>query len=373
MRKLSPVGRIATALLLTVRRALPARGVRNPLLYTALLSCVACGASAAVIDRPVVEQTGADTYSIAFDAPAQAYPVRVLQIPQPGHAGAEKQLASATKSPIEVHLPAGSGQPFFRLAPKSGEAIVVSIRRLPLDGAPNFRDLGGYRTTDGHQLRWGTLYRAGQLSALTEGDFKYLSNLGIKLICDFRIDSERGRAPTKWQGETSPEIIATSVDTLNYPGQTGGLVGHYQLVYTHMPFDGAPQYALMLRRMINGDLPMVFHCTAGKDRTGFFAAVLMTLLGVPHETVVEDFALTNKYLAPDDKIPEMAKQMQERQNLPELPSAEAVRLSVGVLPANLEIGFNAIRQKYGSIENYAREALLLTADDMAKLRARLLE
>jgi protein-tyrosine phosphatase len=348
--------------------------IRNPLALAVLLSCITSGVGrTAAIERAVVAQTGPDAFSIAIDASAAVYPIRIFSIPQPGRPGPAKQLASVRKSPAEVHVPAGTGQPFFRLAPRKGPAVVVSIRRLPLEGAPNFRDLGGYRTADGHHLRWGTVYRSGQLSALTEGDYKYLSNLGIRLVCDFRVDAERGRAPTKWQGAPSPEIVASSIDTVSYSKRGMDTRDHMKNVYTRMPFDGSTQYAALFRRIINGDTPVLMHCTSGKDRTGFFAALLLTILGVPHEIVVEDFMLTNKYLVPDERIPELARQMQERQKLAALPDAETVRAGSGVLASNLEIGFAVIREKYGTVENYAREALKLSKDDLSRLRARLLE
>jgi protein-tyrosine phosphatase len=347
--------------------------VRNPLPLAVLLTGFACTMQAGTVERAAVERTGPGAYVITFDAPKAAFPVTVFGIPRPGLKGPATKLAQAAQSRVEVRLPADSGQPFFRLQPKKGTAVVVSIRRIPLDGAPNFRDMGGYRTTDGKQLRWGVVYRSGQLSALTENDYKYLASVGLRLVCDFRVDSERQRAPTKWQGASAPEIVATSIDTVSYAGQAKNITEHMQNVYNRMPFDGAGQYAALFRRMIDGNVPVLLHCTSGKDRTGFFSALLLTMLGVQHDTVVEDFLLTNKYLVPDERIPELAKQMQERQKLAALPDADTVRTASGVLASNLEIGFRAINEKYGSVENYAREALKLSAGDMKKLRARLLE
>jgi len=321
----------------------------------------------------VVEQTGSDSYSIAVDGTPDAYPIQVFAVPQPGRSGAEERLAEAAQSPSNVQLPEGSGQPFFRLVSNAGDALNVSIRRLPLEGAPNFRDLGGYRTADGRRLRWGTIYRSGQLSELTEADYEYLSKLGIRLVCDFRVDRERERSPTNWGGAQPPEIVESSIDTVSYAGQANDIQEHMRNVYNRMPFDGSEQYAALFRRMIDGDLPLLMHCTSGKDRTGFFSALLLTILGVPHGTVVEDFLLTNQYLVPDDRIPEMAKQMQERRQLDDLPDAEAVRAASGVLESNLGIGFTAIREKYGTIEDYAQDALELSADDVESLCARLLE
>ena len=342
-----------------------------------LLALVATGSAGVIqagsIERVFVEQAAPGTYVITFEAPKAAFPVSVFQIPRPGLAGAAKELAKAGQPRVEVRLPAASSQPFFRLQPKKGSPVGVSVRRLPLAGAPNFRDLGGYRTADGRHLRWGTVYRSGQLSALTEADYKYLAPLGIRLVCDFRVDTERQRSPTGWQGEPAPEIVASSIDTVSFAVQSIDIREHMRTVYSRMRFDGSGEYAALFRRIVDGEVPVLLHCTSGKDRTGFFAALLLTILGVPHETVVEDFLLTNKYLVPDERIPELARQMQERQKLATPPDAETVRAASGVLASNLEIGFRVINEKYGSVENYAREALRLTADDMKKLRARLLE
>lgn len=351
--------------------------IRNSLvtaLVVCVLNCAPKPAPTPILESAVVEQTGPDTYSITIDGTPAAYPVQVFAIPQPGRSDKEELLVEAAQSPIiEVRLPAGSGQPFFRLVSNAGDSLTVSIRRLPLKGAPNFRDLGGYRTADGRRLRWGTIYRSGKLSELTESDYAYLSKLGIQLVCDFRVDHERKRSPTNWRGAQAPEIVESSIDTVSYAFQAKDMQEHMRNVYNRMPFDGSEQYAALFRRMIDGDLPLLMHCTSGKDRTGFFSALLLTILGVPHETVVEDFLLTNRYLVPDERIPEMAKQMQERWHLDVLPDAETVRAATGVLESNLEIGFAAIREKYGTIEDYARDALKLSADDVESLRNRLLE
>lgn len=347
--------------------------MRRRLLFALTVAGFAVVLQAASIGNAVAEQTGPDTYVITFNAPKAAFPVEVFAIPRPGRPGEVKELTKAGQPRVAVHLPSGSGQPFFRLYPADGDPVIVSIRRLPLEGAPNFRDLGGYRTSDGRRLRWGAVYRSGQLSALSENDYKYISTLGLRLVCDFRVDAERQRAPTKWHGAAAPEIVARSIDTVSYAGQSTGMQEHMRTVYSRIPFDGSAEYAFLFRRIIDGDIPVLVHCTSGKDRTGFFSALLLTILGVPHETVVEDFLLSNKYLVPEERISELARQMQERQKLATPPNAETVRAASGVLASNLEVGFRVINENYGSVENYAREALKLSDDDLKKLRARLLD
>ena len=273
---------------------------------------------AAVIDGAKVEQTGTGTFSIQFQTQSEAFPVEVYASSESGPSGSRKLLASVAEPagiPVVVKLPAESGRVYFHLKPKSGTERTVSIRRLPLEGAPNFRDLGGYRTTDGHYVRWGILYRAGQLAGLTETDYRYLSGIGLRLVCDFRIDAERQRSPTNWVGGNPPELLPASVDTISYARPGIDIREHMRNVYNRMPFDAAAEFGAILRRFARGDLPALVHCTAGKDRTGFFSALLLTALGVPFETVREDFLLTNKYLVPEEKIPEMARQLQARQKL----------------------------------------------------------
>lgn len=116
--------------------------MRNQLLFAVLLTGIAGAVQAGPIERAVVEQTGPDAYTITFDAPKDAFPVRAFGIPRPGCPGAARELAQASQSRVEVHVPTGSGQPFFRLQPAKGDPVVVSIRRLPLEGAPNFREPG---------------------------------------------------------------------------------------------------------------------------------------------------------------------------------------------------------------------------------------
>jgi protein-tyrosine phosphatase len=332
--------------------------------------------TAAVIEGAKVEQTGTGTYSIQFQTQPEAFPVEVYASSESGLFGSRELVTNVAKPadiPVVIKLPAASGRVYFHLKPKSGAERTVSIRRLPLEGAPNFRDLGGYRTTDGRYVRWGILYRAGQLAGLTEADYRYLSGLGLRLVCDFRIDAERQRSPTNWVGGNPPELLPASVDTISYARPGIDIREHMRNVYNRMPFDAAAEFGTILHRFVRGDLPALVHCTAGKDRTGFFSALLLTALGVPFETVREDFLLTNKYLVPEEKIPEMARQLQARQKLDSPPDAETVRAANGVDPENLALAFRVIDEKYGSFAGYLRDGLKISAEEIKALQDRLLE
>jgi protein-tyrosine phosphatase len=330
-------------------------------------------APAAVIENATCEQTGANTYRIEFRAPAAQMPVSIYASSRADRIDPNQPVLVAKASPANVTVTSATGRVYFHLKPKSGPERVVSIRRLPLEGAPNFRDIGGYRTADGHYTKWGMIYRAGALARLTEKDYAYLAPLGIKLVCDLRIDRERQQAPTKWVGANPPEILPSTIDTITWVPEGMEMKERMLTVYRRIPYDASAPLTEMVHRILNGQTPTMFHCSAGKDRTGTFAAFLLTALGVPFETVREDFLLTNKYLVPEDKASELAAETQKRMNLPKPPSLQELRYYLGVDDSYLEVAFQVIREKFGSFNNYWRDQLKLTPADLAALKAMLLE
>ena len=325
------------------------------------------------IENATCEQTGPGTYRIDFQSSPTAGPISIYASAHADRIDSAKPILVASAGPARITVPDQPGRVYFHLKPKSGPTRVVSIRRLPLEGAANFRDLGGYRTADGHHIRWGLVYRSGQLSGLTAKDYEYLLSVGLHLICDFRIDTERERSPTRWQDGPSPEIVPMSIDTLTYVPAGATLQERMKLVYNRLPVDAIPQYGEVLHRIIKGDLPTMFHCSGGKDRAGVFSALLLTALGVPFDTVKADYLLTNKYLVPDDKLEQMAAALQKRLKLETLPDADTVRRNVGVDPAWLDIAFEGITKTYGSFDRYLHDGLKLSDSDLRSLRSRLLE
>ena len=139
-------------------------------------------ASAAVVEDAKCEQTGPNTYRIEFRAAAGQMPVSIYASSRADRIDRAEPVLLARSSPADVTVAGAAGRVYFHLKPVSGPVRVVSIRRLPLEGAPNFRDIGGYRTADGRYTKWGVIYRAGALSRLTAKDYDYLAPLGIKLI-----------------------------------------------------------------------------------------------------------------------------------------------------------------------------------------------
>ncbi|MBF6128779.1 tyrosine-protein phosphatase [Nocardia brasiliensis] len=236
------------------------------------------------------------------------------------------------------------------LADPPAAAAVAFDRSLPLQGVQNARDLGGYRTVDGKTVRTGLVYRTGQLNNATPDDLAALADRKVRFVDDLRTVYERAVGPDKvpagavahWDdviGQAPPEVLASTL--------TGG-DSLYRAFITAPGANAA--FAAVLRDILGAeDGAVLFHCTAGKDRTGWTAAVLLTLLGVDRATVNQDYLLSNEYrnARPDDALN-------------------------GVQQPWLDAAFDQANQTYGSFDNYVRDGLGLSAADIAALRAELL-
>ncbi len=174
-------------------------------------------------------------------------------------------------------------------------------RRLGFQGAFNFRDLGGYRTSDGRTIRWRTLYRADALHRLPDEELDQLAGLGVRAVLDLRTLAEidHGRIRAEHLGITHLHLPVLGETwkpaELDPDAEAGEVLGQ---LYVDMLDVGAPALAGALRTLADpASVPAVFHCAAGKDRTGVLAALVLGLLGVDDETIVGDYALTASAMA----------------------------------------------------------------------------
>lgn len=175
---------------------------------------------------------------------------------------------------------------------------------LPLEGGFNLRDMGGYATMDGRTVKRGMLYRSGVMSLLTEADEAHLASLGIATVCDLRRPGERKRDPTRWcepagafyWSRDYTESSGVLSELLHGPGTTASRVREMMLsLYPEILVDHASSYRFLFERLAGGHVPLLFNCSAGKDRTGIAALLILSVLGVPRETIIEDYLLTNRY------------------------------------------------------------------------------
>ena len=250
-------------------------------------------------------------------------------------------------------------------------------RLLPMDGAFNTRELGGYKTTDGKSVKWGMLFRSDKLSDISENDQLYLQSLGIKRIVDFRSKGEKTE---------DPDIIPEGINYIETPINVDGamrskieavLKGETKKEIKSFLVDANKEFVTnytsvyedFLRGLIDEDGPTLFHCTAGKDRAGFAAAITLIALGVSKEDVIEDYMKTNIFTK--DKIDEMIDKI-KLMSLYQA-DAEILRPLIGVERIYIETAFKTAEEKYGSLENFIREGLNISDDEIQILRNKFVE
>jgi protein-tyrosine phosphatase len=196
---------------------------------------------------------------------------------------------------------------FFEVHQDGQKPVMVAERSVPLEGMPNFRDLGGYLTEDGRRVRWGRVYRSGVLARLTPDDLTTLERLGIKLICDLRSQAEVDDQPTLLKAGAvqhlpiqDKQVDASTIRQKLERGDLSGLdVNTMSESYKRLLGRFGATFGRVMRLLADPEnLPAVFHCSAGKDRTGLSAMFLLTILGVPRETITRDYDLTNALTAP---------------------------------------------------------------------------
>jgi len=251
---------------------------------------------------------------------------------------------------------------------------------IPVEGAENFRDLGGYETSDGHTVKSGMLYRSGHLHDLTAADTEYLKLLGIREIADFRGPSEI---------ENEPDIIPEGIIWKSYPVDIAGsdlrekiisvIKGDSDMDMTGYMLDVNRQFAEKYSGVYGEwirDLaddpdssPQVFHCTAGKDRAGFAAALILSILGVPRDTVIEDYLKSNLYNAEYiDKTIRKIRVLSFFRN-----DGEVILPILTVNRQYLQTAFDSIDAEWGSFDNYIRQGLKLSDEDVGTLKNRFLD
>jgi protein-tyrosine phosphatase len=339
------------------------------------------------VSDATVEPAGADRYHVSFHMERGDAPISIFASHSPDRMEDGRPLAVTQTSPADVEARGWTGPVYFRLKTTQGRIRIASVRRLPLEGQDNFRDLGGYRTMDGRYIRWGRLYRSGQLSGLTERDYEYLKPLGIRLVCDVRSNEERTRQATRWPGD-GPEFLLTPISgdqkgqnarlqelatLLKTRAPEGQMREFVSRLYPEMALTAAPQFQQIFTRLLSAEGASVVHCSAGKDRTGVYSALLLVMLGVPRQTVIEDYMLTNRYALADGKIAHTAVTYQKLLGLQEAPPIEVLRPVMAVERSYIESTLDSITKRYGSFDEYRRQALHLSDTDVERLRAKYLE
>ena len=240
-------------------------------------------------------------------------------------------------------------------------------RLIALEGAVNFRDLGGYLVAGGgSKTRWRTLFRADGLGELTEGDFEVMRSLDIRTVVDLRAPHELERERFDTVAHPVAFHHVPFIETLPDPEEFDRRPELLEAQYLEMLDNSGQQIRTALEVLAApGAMPAVFHCTAGKDRTGLLSAIVLSLLGVDEETVVADYALSGEAMGRlREKIVRKYPESQTLlNNLDEVFSAH---------PTKMQNLLAYLRRHYGSVEEYA-SGIRAGPEVVAALRASLLE
>ncbi len=266
------------------------------------------------------------------------------------------------------------------------EAAAEDWRHVPLQGQPNFRDVGGYRTSGGKSVKRGVVFRSGRMPRLTDNDIAKVQQLGIQTVVNF-LTPEEIKSSGKNRLPPGAREILHPIDS------DGGLAvmvlearknGDFSKVppdinpkiHRVLVGDASEQYAAALRDILRADAPIVYHCSHGIHRTGGMTAILLWALGVPWDTVREDYLLSNACRKEEVKTRLeyfrglAAKNQRIAPEKVDMTNVNAFYILKGDY---IDATRDEILKEYGSIEKYLTDGLGLTADEIQQLRSKLLE
>lgn len=299
--------------------------------------------------------------------------------------GEEKYITSILNGDsVKFDDPDMSRRNYFILKAEGCKPEIVAEVLIPLKGVNNFRDLGGYRTKDGRKVKWNKFFRSAELAGLTKEDLEYFKSLGIKTILDYRSKGEAGK---------KPDPLIEGIENINISAMPAldnndGNFDLFALIKESKSLKSLGDPSEFLRKGYIGmaasnealkklmecvqcleKVPIINHCTAGKDRTGIGSALILLALGVPEETVLEDYLLTNVYRANMNK--KLLKTVEPM--LIDEESIEICKALMEVRQEYIEGFFNAVKERYGSIEEYLEKEFGLTEEKRAVLQQYYLE
>lgn len=265
-------------------------------------------------------------------------------------------------------------RPFFKIINTNGEESIVAERVFRMQKIRNFRDIGGYMTRGGRQVAWGKIYRSGSLNKASESDLSFLEALGIKSVFDLRDD---------WEVKNKPDLLPASINYRRFFIAGRELINRSAALFYRQDIfrqfvesykkaivdRGAKRIGNIIQALGNQEnLPVVLHCTAGKDRAGVIVALILMALGVPEETVINDYTLSNLF------APQIIQDVRQR-----IKPVRWLGFKVehyfplmDAKPFVLRSTVKYIIKKYGSVEKYFLDHAGLEQKDLMKLRKNLL-
>ena len=253
--------------------------------------------------------------------------------------------------------------------------ITDSLKReVKLQGAINFRDIGGYKTKDGKEVKWGKIFRSAEINRLTTSDLEKLASLKIHYVLDFRGPAEVAAGADKIPNTSIRISLPAGSEEVGdkskmFKSMSTATVGDSIMLPFYSNIDAFPKrYKPMFEALLNNsnDSALVYHCTAGKDRTGIATALILYALGVDEQTIKNDYLATNYYRQSDNV--RMRKMLMDNYHLKEA----VVDDVLGVKEIYLKATFDAIQNKYGSVDKFLQSEMGLNKSNLKKLRQKFL-
>jgi len=326
-----------------------------------------------------VERTAKDAVRISWKTRRQNLAVSIYRGDSPETIQRNQpilQVSGGTAAEIKGLDPAGPC--YFEILPENSAGIIIGERRLPLQGTVNFRDLGGYQTIDGRRVKWGKIFRSDHLSGLTDRGLAFLQRLNIQCVCDFRTLTEVRKRPDRFPVDATGKYFHLPIDHLKFDpttlfeklktGDTRWLTREFLIdgYISNIEGSAAVWGEVFKRLAAPDDVPLVFHCTGGKDRTGTCAALILLTLGVSEKTVIYDHGLSNIFIT--DVANKIYAQFEalgiDRRRI--APYFSAPRYCIEALLAH-------IGKKYVSATEYLTLKAGVTEEMLGRIREELLE
>ncbi len=257
---------------------------------------------------------------------------------------------------------------------------ISDSRLISVSGTRNFRDLGGYKTTDGHVVKKGLIFRSDKLANLGDVGLADISGLGVNVITDLRSDEEREQEPDALPENVTYNILPINDEPVDIRKLSRKIImgrvkeSEVMTLLDHRRFITNPSHRETWGEWLASlteeeNTPHLFHCTSGKDRTGYGAAIILLTLGVDKQTVMEDFLFSNQVLQSynDATIASIEKRIGKRESL------KTIRKIMGVSQETMEATFSQMETDYGSIDNFIKDGLGIDDVTRQKLKDKFLE
>ena len=255
-------------------------------------------------------------------------------------------------------------------------------RLLNFEGISNFRDLGGYTTSDNRTVRWGSLYRSGTLAHATPADLDAITRLRLETLIDFRSTAEKAEEPNRLPEPRGFEVVeiptldggdnsvANEIMARIETGDFSDFDPDGFMVTANRQFAATytPKFREFMQTVLAAQgAPVAWHCSAGKDRTGFASAILLRILGVPQQTILDDYMLSKAYAIEARRRDLLLLRVFKGQE-----AADKLEVLMGVERDWLQAGFEEIDAQFGSFDSYVRDGLGLSETDIEQLKTQLL-